>query len=77
MKGKQTKSPHKKTNIIGTTGCLEPLHIDLMGPSRIESLGGKRYIIIVVDDFSRYSWVGYLREKSEAFSTFKTLCLKI
>ena len=77
MKGKQTKAPHKKTNVVGTSRCLELLHIDLMGPSRTESLGGKRYIIFVDDDFSRYSWVGYLREKSDAFTCFKTICLKI
>ena len=39
MKGKQTKFPHKKTNVVGTTRCLELLHMDLMGPSRTESLG--------------------------------------
>ena len=41
--------------MIATSRCLEVLHADLMGPIRIESLGGKRYIMVIVDDFSRYT----------------------
>ena len=48
-----------------------------MGPSRTESLGGKKYILVIVDDFSGYTWVGYLREKSDAYSCFKTICVRI
>ena len=53
--GKQTKASHHKVNVIATSRCLELLHVDLMGPTRIESLGGKRYIMVIVDDFSRYT----------------------
>ena len=62
QKRKQTKSSHPKVNIIVTSRPLELLHVDLMGPTRTESLGGKRYIMVVVDDFSRYFWVEFLRE---------------
>ena len=41
-------------------------HVDLMGPTRTESLGGKRYIMVIVDDFLGYTWVEFLREKLEA-----------
>ncbi|KAL5568693.1 hypothetical protein UlMin_025268 [Ulmus minor] len=41
------------------------------------SLGGKKYIFVCVDDFSRFTWVGFLKEKSEAFDIFKTLIIKI
>ncbi|KAL5574403.1 hypothetical protein UlMin_024000 [Ulmus minor] len=41
------------------------------------SLGGKKYIFVYVDDFSRFTWVGFLKEKSEAFDIFKTLIIKI
>ncbi|KAL5547205.1 hypothetical protein UlMin_006892 [Ulmus minor] len=41
------------------------------------SLGGKKYILVCVDDFSRFTWVGFLKEKSEAFDIFKTLIIKI
>ena len=53
--GKQTKSNHHKVNVISTSRCLELLHVDLMGATRTESLGGKRYIMVIVDDFSRYT----------------------
>ena len=53
--GKQTKSSHPKVNVVATSRLLELLHVDLMGPTRTESMGGKRYIMVVVDDFSRYS----------------------
>ena len=53
--GKQTKASHPKVNVIATSCCLEILHVDLMGPIRIGSLGGKRYIMVIVDDFSRYT----------------------
>ena len=53
--GKQTKSSHPKINVVATSRPLELLHVNLMGPTRTESMGGKRYIMVVVDDFSRYS----------------------
>jgi hypothetical protein len=54
--GKQTRAAHKKTSGILTSKNLELLHMDLMGPTRTASLGGKRYILVIVDDFSRYTW---------------------
>ena len=62
---KTTKSLHKKVKEIRTTRPLNLLHMDLMGPIRIEGKAGKRYVLMVVDDFSRY-FVSFLREKSEA-----------
>ena len=53
--GKQTTSTHPKVNVVATSRPLELLHVDLMGPKRMKSMGGKRYIMVVVDDFSRYS----------------------
>ena len=50
--GKQTKAKHPDTQTSATSRILELLHLDLMGPTRIESLGGKRYIMVVVDDFT-------------------------
>ena len=61
--GKQTKASHHKVNVIATSRCLELLHVDLMGPSRTESLGGKRYIMVIVDDFSRYILVEFLKNQ--------------
>jgi len=75
--GKQTRAAHKKTSGILTSRNLELLHMDLMGPTRIASLGGKRYILVIVDDFSRYTWAIPIQEKSDAFDTAQQLFKKI
>jgi hypothetical protein len=75
--GKQTRAAHKKTSGILTSKNLELLHMDLMGPTRTASLGGKRYILVIVDDFSRYTWAIPIREKSDAFDTAQHLFKKI
>jgi hypothetical protein len=50
--GKQTRAAHKKTSSIQTSQNLELLHMDLMGPTRTASQSGRRYILVIVDDFS-------------------------
>ena len=55
--GKQTKAQHYATLTTTTARPLELLHVDLMGKTRIESLGGMKYIMVVVDDFTRFTWV--------------------
>ena len=75
--GKQTKASHHKVNVIATLCCLELLHVDLMGPTRTESLRGKRYIMVIVDDFLGYTSVEFLREKSEACEKLKILCKRL
>jgi hypothetical protein len=75
--GKQIRAAHKKTSGIHTSKNLELPHMDLMGPTRTASLGGKRYILVIVDDFSRYSWAIPLREKSDAFDAAQHLFKKI
>ena len=51
--------------------------MDLMGPTRTESLGGKRYIIVVIDDFTRYTWVILLRSKSDTSEHIEALCTRL
>jgi hypothetical protein len=75
--GKQTRAAHKKNSGIHTSKNLELLHMDLMGPTRTASLGGKRYILVIVDDFSRYTWAIHIREKSDAFDVAQHLFKKI
>nr|GEZ37757.1 hypothetical protein [Tanacetum cinerariifolium] len=41
------------------------LHRDLCGPMRVESVNGKKYILVIVDDYSRFTWVKFLRSKDE------------
>ena len=75
--GKQTKTKHPSTQTSATSRPLELLHLDLMGPTRTESLGGKRYIMVVVDDFTRYTWIILLRSKSDAHEHIETLCTRL
>ena len=51
--------------------------MDLMGPMQVESLGGKRCAYVVVDDFSRFTWVNFIKEKSDFFEVFNELCQKL
>ena len=55
-----------------TTRPLELLHMDLFGPQNYASLGGNKYGLVIVDDFSRYTWVFFLDDKSKVVDIFKT-----
>ena len=75
--GKQVKSKHPSVASVETSKPLELLHIDLMGPARVQSLGGKKYILVFVDDFTRYTWVVLLKDKAEAPENLIHLCKKL
>ena len=75
--GKQVKSKHPSVTRVQTSRPLELLHIDLIGPTRVQSLGGKKYILVVVDDFTRYTWVVLLRDKAETLEKMIHLCKKL
>jgi len=66
-KGKQVKNSFKSKKCVSTTRPLKLLHIDLCGPMRIISRGGKRYVCIIVDDYSRFTWTLFLGSKDEPF----------
>ena len=75
--GKQVKSKHSSVIEVQTSRPLKLLHIDLMGPARVQSLGGKKYILVVMDDFTRYTWVVLLRDKAKAPKKMIHLCKKL
>ena len=75
--GKQVKSKHLSVTKVQTLRPLELLHINLISPARVQSLGGKRYILVVVDDFTRYIGVVLLRDKVEAPEKMIHLCKKL
>ncbi|GJZ24612.1 retrovirus-related pol polyprotein from transposon TNT 1-94 [Tanacetum coccineum] len=54
-----------------TRDALDYIHSDLWGPSPVTSRGGKRYMLTIIDDFSRKVWVFFLKHKDEVFPTFK------
>lgn len=75
--GKQVHSSHKAKNMVSTSRCLELLHMDLFGPSAIQSYGGNFYTLVIVDDYSRYTWTNFLKSKNEAFDKLEILSKKI
>ncbi|GJV33834.1 retrovirus-related pol polyprotein from transposon TNT 1-94 [Tanacetum coccineum] len=59
---KHTQKPKlKNTNLE----VLNTLHMDLCGPMRVQTINGKKYILVIVDDYSRFTWVKFLRSKDE------------
>ncbi|GKA97194.1 retrovirus-related pol polyprotein from transposon TNT 1-94 [Tanacetum coccineum] len=75
--GKQAHASHKAKNIVSMTRCLELLHMDLFGPSSVRSYKGNRYTLVIVDDYSRYTWTRFLKDKTEAFDQFEIFSKKI
>ncbi|MFS7980348.1 putative RNA-directed DNA polymerase [Helianthus anomalus] len=70
-KGKAHRKPHKSMSTPSTKAVLELLHMDLFGPVNVLSIGKKAYCLVIVDDFSRYTWVYFLSHKNEAAGLIK------
>nr|GEX17734.1 retrovirus-related Pol polyprotein from transposon TNT 1-94 [Tanacetum cinerariifolium] len=64
--GKSTKKSHKPKSEDTNQEKLYLLHMDHCGLMRTESVNGKKYILVIVDDYSRFTWVKFLRSKDEA-----------
>nr|GEY13317.1 hypothetical protein [Tanacetum cinerariifolium] len=64
--GKSKKKSHKPKSEDTNQEKLYLLHMDLCGPMRVESVNGKKYILVIIDDYSRFIWVKCLRSKDEA-----------
>ncbi|GJY35465.1 retrovirus-related pol polyprotein from transposon TNT 1-94 [Tanacetum coccineum] len=60
--GQATHNPEEINTIMEV---LHTLHMDLCGPLRVQSINGKKYILVIVDDYSRFTWVKFLRTKDE------------
>ena len=71
------KAKHPGTQTSTTSRPLELLHLDLMGPTKTESLNGKRYIMVVVDEFTRYTWVMLLRSKFDTLEHIEAMCTRL
>ncbi|VFQ87110.1 unnamed protein product [Cuscuta campestris] len=65
QKEKQVKSTFKAKPAPSTTRILSLVHMDLFGPITPISLSGKKYVLVVVDDYSRYTWTIFLNSKKE------------
>ncbi|GJU92342.1 retrovirus-related pol polyprotein from transposon TNT 1-94 [Tanacetum coccineum] len=75
--GKSKRSIHPPKPIPNSKQRLHLLHMDLCGPMRIASINGKRYVLVIVDDYSRYTWVHFPQSKDEAPEVIKTFLKRI
>ncbi|GKA64554.1 retrovirus-related pol polyprotein from transposon TNT 1-94 [Tanacetum coccineum] len=64
-RGKSKKSSHPPKLVPSTHSKLELLHMDLCGPMRVATIHGMKYILVIVDDYSRFTWVYFLHTKDE------------
>ena len=69
--GKQSRKSFPKEASRRATKPLQLVHTDVCGPIKPSSFGKSNYSLLFIDDFSRKTWVYFLKQKSEAFSTFK------
>jgi transposase InsO family protein len=64
-------APHHAKNIMTIIRPLEKLHMDLFGPIAYISISSNKYGLIIVDDYSRFTWVFFLHDKSETQEVLK------
>jgi transposase InsO family protein len=75
--GKMIVASHSPVNTVMTEHSGQLLHMDTVGPSQVRYMGGKWYILVVVDDYSRYYWVFFLESKDHVFEHFRLLALRL
>jgi hypothetical protein len=75
--GKMIAAFHSPVNTMMTECPGQLLHMDSVDPSRVCSMGGKWYVLIIVDNYSRYPWVFFLESKDEVFEHFWSLDLRL
>jgi transposase InsO family protein len=74
---KMVAASHPPLTSIMTQRPCELFHIDLVGPARVCSADGKWYVLVIVDDYSRYAWVFFLADKGETFGFVQDLILRL
>ncbi|GJV40205.1 putative ribonuclease H-like domain-containing protein [Tanacetum coccineum] len=77
QKGKQHKASCKAKSVSSISHSLQLLHMDLFGPTSVRSLNHKTYCLVITDDFSRFSWVFFLRTKDETSEILKDFIRQI
>ncbi|KAI3718378.1 hypothetical protein L6452_19245 [Arctium lappa] len=75
--GKLKRASHRTKSNVSCTRPLYMLHVDLCGPISIQSLGGKKYILVFIDEISRYTRVEFVRKKSDVPQILIILMRKI
>jgi transposase InsO family protein len=75
--GKMITTSHSPINTVMTEHPGQLIHMDTVGPSRFHFMGGKLYVLVIIDDYSRYSWVFFLESKDDVFEHFQSLALRL
>ncbi|XP_068641949.1 uncharacterized protein [Aristolochia californica] len=75
--GKIYKTSFKDKNVVSTSRPLQLINMDLIGPTQTLSLNGKHFTLVVVDDYSRLTWIDFLAYKDDAFPAFVKLYEKV
>ncbi|GKD11090.1 integrase, catalytic region, zinc finger, CCHC-type containing protein [Tanacetum coccineum] len=75
--GKSKKASHPSKLVPSSHSKLEFLHMDLCGPMRMASINGKNYILVIVDDYSRFTWVYFLHSKDETPEIIKKFIAQV
>jgi hypothetical protein len=73
--GKQVANTHPNKSQMSTHRPFELFHMDLFAPTSFLSIGGNAYCIVIVDDYSRFTWMYFLHDKSNVFETFKSFAI--
>jgi transposase InsO family protein len=68
---------YSHVNTVMTEQPEQLLHMDTVGPSWVRSIGSKWYVLVIVDDYSRYSWIFFLESKDEVLEYFQSLALRL
>jgi transposase InsO family protein len=75
--GKMIVASHSLVDTVMIEQPGQLLQINTVNPSRVRSMGGKWYALVIIDDYSRYSWVFFLESKDEVFENFWSLALRL
>jgi hypothetical protein len=75
--GKMITTSHSPVNTVMTEHSEQLLHMDTVGPSRVRSMGGKWYVLVIIEDYSHYSWIFFLESKDKVFEHFRSLALRL
>ena len=77
QKGKMKRSSHKSKTVNSISAPLQLIHMDLFGPVNVLSISRNKYVLVMVDDFSRYTWVEFMYSKDETPNIIKEHIKKI
>jgi hypothetical protein len=75
--GKMVAASHPPLTSVMTKRPCEFFHMDLVGPAHVCSASGKWYVLVIMDNYSRYAWVFFLADKGETFGFVRDLILRL